>query len=44
VFAGVGADLTVLLRRHGARDEATGTERFLSACLPADRAAAPAGR
>ncbi len=34
------ADLTALLRRHGARDEDTGTERFLSACLSADRAGA----
>jgi ankyrin repeat protein len=34
------ADLTALLRRHGARDEATSTERFLSACLRADRAEA----
>lgn len=33
-------DLTALLRRHGARDDATGTERFLSACLRADRAEA----
>jgi ankyrin repeat protein len=34
------ADLTALLRRHGARDDATSTERFLSACLRADRATA----
>lgn len=34
------ADLTALLRRHGARDDATSTERFLSACLRADRAEA----
>lgn len=34
------ADLTALLHRHGAGDAATGTERFLSACLRADRAGA----
>jgi ankyrin repeat protein len=34
------ADLTALLRRHGARDDATSVERFLSACLRYDRAGA----
>jgi hypothetical protein len=34
------SDLTALLRRHGVADEATGAERFLSACLRADRAEA----
>lgn len=33
-------DLAVLLRRHGARDDATGIDRFLSACLRGDRAGA----
>src|SRR5260370_2242900 len=33
-------DLTALLRRHGVADEATGAERFLSACLRTDRAEA----
>ena len=34
------ADLAAVLRRHGARDDATGAERFLSACLRGDEAAA----
>ena len=34
------SDLAGLLRRYRARDDATGTERFLSACLHADRARA----
>jgi hypothetical protein len=34
------ADLTALLCRHGARDQATPAERLLSACLRADRAGA----
>jgi ankyrin repeat protein len=34
------ADLTALLLWHGARDETTDTERFLSACLRGDGAAA----
>jgi ankyrin repeat protein len=34
------ADLTALLRRYGAVDDATGTERFLSACVRGDRAEA----
>jgi ankyrin repeat protein len=34
------SDLAALLRRYRARDDATGTERFLSACLHADRASA----
>jgi hypothetical protein len=34
------SDLAGLLRRYRARDDATGTERFLSACLHADRAGA----
>jgi hypothetical protein len=33
-------DLAALLRRYRARDDATDTERFLSACLHADRARA----
>jgi ankyrin repeat protein len=33
-------DLVELLRRHGARGEATDGDRFLSACLRADRASA----
>ncbi|MGH3294437.1 MAG: ankyrin repeat domain-containing protein [Trebonia sp.] len=33
-------DLTALLRRHGARDDATGTELFVAACLRGERAAA----
>lgn len=33
-------DLAALLRRHGARDDATGAERLLSACLHADEAGA----
>ena len=34
------ADLTALLRRHGARDDTTVAERFLSACLRGDETAA----
>ena len=34
------ADLAVVLRRHGARDDATAAERFLSACLRRDQAGA----
>ena len=34
------SDLAGLLRRYRARDDATDTERFLSACLHADRAGA----
>ena len=34
------SDLAALLRRYRARDDATDTERFLSACLHADRASA----
>jgi len=34
------ADLAAVLRRHGARDDATAAERFLSACLRGDLAAA----
>ncbi len=33
-------DVAELLRRHGARDDASEADRFLSACLLADRAAA----
>lgn len=33
------ADLAALLRRHGARDDTTDTERLLAACLDADRVA-----
>jgi ankyrin repeat protein len=33
-------DLTTLLRRHGARDDASDIDRFLSACLRADHAEA----
>ena len=31
------ADLAAVLRRHGARDDATAAERFLSACLRGDQ-------
>jgi ankyrin repeat protein len=34
------ADLAALLARHGARDSASGIDRFLGACLRADRAQA----
>jgi hypothetical protein len=34
------ADLAAVLRRHGARDDATAAERFLSACLRGDQAGA----
>lgn len=34
------ADLAAVLRRHGARDDATAAERFLSACLHRDKAGA----
>ena len=34
------ADLAAVLRRHGARDDATAVERFLSACLRRDQAGA----
>ena len=34
------ADLAAVLRRHGARDDATAAERFLSACLRRDQAGA----
>jgi ankyrin repeat protein len=34
------SDLAELLRDHGARDDATGVDRFLARCLSADRAAA----
>jgi ankyrin repeat protein len=34
------ADLTAVLRRHGARDDATAAERFLSTCLRGDQAGA----
>jgi ankyrin repeat protein len=33
------ADLATLLRRYGAADDATGTDRFLAACQHADQAA-----
>jgi ankyrin repeat protein len=33
-------DLAVVLRRHGARDDATAAEHFLSACLRGDQAGA----
>jgi ankyrin repeat protein len=33
-------DLAALLQRHGARDDATAAERFLSACLRGDQAGA----
>jgi ankyrin repeat protein len=34
------ADLAALLRRYGAADDTTGTDRFLAACQQADQAAA----
>jgi ankyrin repeat protein len=34
------ADLAAVLRRHGARDDATAAEHFLSACLRGDQAGA----
>lgn len=36
------SDLAALLRRHGARDNATSADRFLAACLRADEASARA--